>query len=312
MSLLAGAPVFSSTTKTAYVCARDVEYLATAMFWGALAFVTLLWPDGAAVRRVRALLVSAWCAGVAATGLALALDGAWIAQDEPSHAFEGRLLRAVLATDFGRAWAAKFLLWALAVVVLTALLREGRNAVESLPWRLGALAVGLAIMRIDGLTGHSGDTARPVIAELADLVHVLAISLWLGGLTVLVVGVLPRRDATELERVVPRYSTLAMGCVAAIVLSGSLMAYRLLTGFGQLTSTTWGHLLLLKSALLLVALAAAFASKTWVAHRLDFAVILRGESSIVRPFVLSVAAETALVMGVFGVAGFLATADIGR
>jgi copper transport protein len=59
-------------------------------------------------------------------------------------------------------------------------------------------------------------------------------------------------------------------------------------------------------------LVAAFGSKTWVAHRLDFAVILRGESSLVRPFVLSVAVETALAVSVLAVAGFLAAADLGR
>jgi copper transport protein len=311
-AILAGAPVFTSTTKTVYVVARDVEYLSGALLWGGLLFVSALWPAGADVRRVRVLLTAAWCTGLVATAGALVLEGAWIAQLGPSGALHGNVLRAVLKTDFGREWAAKLLLWFLAVVVLADVLRRGRHAVTTLPWRVGAFAVGLAVLRIDGMTGHAGDTPRPAIAEIADLVHLVALSAWIGGLAVLLSAVLPRRDVTELERIVPRYSTLAMLSVTAIVASGVLMAWRMLHGLGELTSTTWGHLLLLKVCLLGIVLAAAFASKTWVAHRLDFAVILRGEQALVRPFVLSVLAETAVVLTVVAVAGFLATADVGR
>jgi len=312
MSSLAGAAVFSSSANTAYVLARDAEYLAGALFWGGLTFISALWPEGASVRRVRVLLTAAWVAGAGAATAALALEGAWIAQRGPSGAWRTDVLSAVLKTDFGRAWSAKVLLWLLALVLLAQLLRGGSRGVTGLPWRLGLLAVGLASLRIDGLTGHSGDTRQPAIAELADLTHLVAITVWLGGLTMLVVGVLPRRHIGELERIVPQYSLVAMCAVAAVVFSGSVMAWRLLDNVGQLTSTTWGHLLLLKVGLLAVVLAAAFGSKTWVAHRLDFAVILRGESSLVRPFVLSVAAETVLAVSVLAVAGFLATADLGR
>ena len=311
-AVLAGAPVFSSTTKTVYVIARDTEYLCGALFWGGLAFLSGLWPAGASVRRIRMLLTAAWLGGTTATAAALALDGAWITQNGPGGALRSSVVRNVLHTDFGRQWACKFLLWLLALVLLAELLRGGSHIVTSLAWRVGAFAVGLATLRIDGLSGHSRDTRTPALAEIADLVHVMAISVWLGGLAVLVVGVLPRRDVDELARIVPKYSKLAMVSVGAVVASGTVLAWRLLGGIGQLTSTTWGHLLLIKLTLLAVVLAAAYGSKTWVAHRLDFAVILRGDRALVRSFVLSVAAETALVICVVAVAGFLATADPGR
>lgn len=311
-TVLAGAAVFSSSSKTTYVLARDTEYLSGAVFWGGLTFVSALWPTGASVRRVRQLLSAAWVAGAIATAAALALEGSWIAQRGPSAAWRAKVFSAVLQTDFGREWSAKLMLWMLALVLLVQLLRAGSRGVTNLPWRLGLLAVGLASLRIDGLTGHSRDTRQPAIAELADLTHLVAITVWLGGLTMLVVGVLPRRDVGELERIVPQYSLVAMFSVAAVVFSGSVMAWRLLANVGQLTSTTWGHLLLLKVALLAVVLVAAFGSKTWVAHRLDFAVILRGENGLVRPFVLSIAFETALAVSVLAVAGFLATADLDR
>jgi len=311
-AVLAGAPVFTSTTKTLYVIARDVEYLGTAMLWGGLAFVSVLWPAGASVAAARRLLGGAWLAGALGTVFALGLEGAWAAQLGPSSAFRSDVLRHILELPFGREWFAKLMLWILALVVLADVWRRGSAAVTTLPWRVGAVAVGLGMIRISGLTGHVQDTPRPTIAELADVAHLLAISLWLGGLAVLVVGVLPRRDPVELEQVVPRYSSLAMACTTVIVASGTVLAWRMLGGLGELTSTTWGHLLLLKVGLLAGVLAVAYASKTWVAHRLDFAVILRGEAAVVRPFVASVAAETAIVIAVVCIAGFLTTADVGR
>jgi copper transport protein len=311
-TVLAGAAVFQSTTKTTYVLARAAEYVGTTMFYGALAFVSLLWPAGAAVRRVRLLLGSMWVLGACGTVAALGLEGAWAGQKPVRAAYRSTVLKQVLNTDFGREWAAKALLWVLAVVVLADLLRRGERAASSLPWRVAGFAVAVATLRISGLTGHSRDTATSAVAQLADLVHLVAISLWIGGLAVMVLGVLPRRDTAELREVLPRYSALAMCCVVTVVASGAVLAWRIVGTLDGLTSTTYGHILIVKVGLLLAILGVAFGSKTWVAHRLDFAVVLPGETGIVRPFVLSIAAETTIVVLVLTVASFLVTADPGR
>jgi hypothetical protein len=70
--------------------------------------------------------------------------------------------------------------------------------------------------------------------------------------------------------------------------------------------------LITKLLLLAAVLAAAWCSKTWVAHRLDFAVVLRGDRAVIRPFVYSIAAETALVLLVLIAASLLVTANPGR
>lgn len=311
-TLLAGAAVFGSTTKTTYVLARAVEYAGTTLFYGGLAFVSLLWPDGARVRAVRVLLVTSWALGVVATLCAIGLEGAWAQQLPVSAAARGSVLTRVLNSDFGRQWSASALLWLLALVALSDLLRRGAAAVGSLPWRVGAGAVALGTLRIFGLSGHSRDTSDPVIAQLADIVHLTALSLWIGGLAMLLVGVLPRRNPDELRRVVPRYSTLAMASVAIIVASGSVLAWQVVGTVGAVTGTTYGHILLVKLGLLVLVLLAAYGSKTWVRHRLDHAVVLRGEAGLVRPFALSVAAETTLVLLVLAVASVLVTADPGR
>ena len=311
-AVLAGAAVFSSASKSSYVAARAVEFGATAVFYGGLAFIAALWPQGAAVARVRMFLGGVWLVGLLSTLAALALEGAWAQSTSVGGAVQNPVLRATLASDFGREWMAGALLWLLALVVLVALERGGADVVRGLPWRVSALAVGLAALRVVDLAGHARQTASPGLAQAADVVHLAAMTVWIGGLTMLLVGVLPRRDAAEMSHVVPRYSTLAMVSVGAVVVSGSLLAWELVGPAGNFTSTTYGHLLLLKIALLAVIGVAAFGSKTWVGHRLEAAVILRREASMVRPFIVSVATETALVLAVLAVASLVVTADPGR
>lgn len=318
-AVLAGAPVFESSTKTAYVLARAVEYGGTALFFGGLAFVALIWPAGGSNRAARRLLVTGWCVGAVATVAALGLEGAWATGRAASSALQLDVFRDVLATDFGRQWASLVLLWVLGVVVLADLLRRGEGAARSLAWRVGAGAVGLGALRTYGMTGHSKESAHPLVGQLADVVHVTAMTLWLGGLVMLLFAVLPRRVPDELAHVLPRYSNLAIGCVLAAVASGSVLVWSDLPDLHDLIATTYGHVLLVKFTVLALVLAAGFGSKTWVEHRLDFVVLLRGEGSItasaarlVRPAVLSVAAETGLLLLVLTVASVLVTAAPGR
>jgi len=304
---------------TAYAFARTFQYLGTAMLVGGLVFVALLWPAGADARGARRVLIAGWFVSTLATLAALGLGASWASGGSIGDALKRSVVEPALTSDFGRPWGVLVLLDVLMLVVLADLLRRGSTAPRSLPWRVGALAVSAGMLRVYGLTGHAKETAHPLVSQLADVAHLVAMAVWIGGLVMLLGGVLPRRRPDELGAVLPRYSMLALGSVCAAVASGTLLAWGLLGSIGDLVHTSYGHVLLLKLALLLVVLGAAYASKTWVEHRLDFVVLLRGEGSIVasapalvRPVVLSVAAETGLLALVLVVASFLVTADPGR
>lgn len=310
--VIASAPVFESTTKTVYILTRIADYVGTAVFLGGTVFVGALWPAGSRVASVRKVLLSAWVLAIGATAGAIGLEGAWINGTSVSTATHGAVLREVLATDFGREWGSKVLLWILAGVALADLLQRGETAARSLAWRVSTAAIGLGIVRVIGLTGHSHDTAHPVVAQVADLLHLGAMALWIGGLVMLLAGVLPARNRADLALVLPRYSLLALACVVTIVSSGLLMSWQLVGGFPALVHTTYGHLLLIKVVLLSAVMGAAYGSKNWVEHRLVFATVLRGDRLTVRPLVVSVATETVLVLLVLSAASFLVTASPGR
>jgi putative copper export protein len=193
-----------------------------------------------------------------------------------------------------------------------ALGRGGAEVVRK-PWFVvSAAAVGLALLRTLGLVAHATEGDLGAVGGIADLVHLVGVAAWVGGLVLLATVVLPRRRVDELRRVIPAYSRLAFVAIIAIVVAGTVMAWDLAGSFGALRTTEWGRLLLLKIALFAVVLVAAQLSKRWVLDRLGLALALRGHLVLVRPFVVSVAAETLLAAAVLGVASALVTTSPGR
>jgi cytochrome c oxidase assembly factor CtaG/putative copper export protein len=95
-------------------------------------------------------------------------------------------------------------------------------------------------------TGHAAATADHDLATSSLVVHVVAASLWVGGLVALLVCV--RADERVLATALPRFSNLALGCFVVVGLSGVLSAFIRL----GLTASTWvspyGALLAAKTA----------------------------------------------------------------
>jgi len=295
---------------TALAVARFVGHLATAGFFGGLVFVAALWPAGAGDRRTRALLSVAVIAGITSSLAGIGLQGASAAALPASAATRREVVRQALETHLGQLWAVRALLWVLAAVVLVAVLQGAESAVGSAGWRLGALAVGFGLLRASGMSGHAGDTARTGWSALADMVHLAGVTTWVGGLAVLLVGLLPRRQPAELAAVVPRFSRIAFGAVVAIAAAGTFLAWQLVGSVGGLVHTSYGRTLLVKLVVFALVLGVASRSRSWVAHRLSL--VASGTATTVRPFMYSVAAEVVLVLVVLGAAGVLVTASPGR
>ena len=110
-----------------------------------------------------------------------------------------------------------------------------------------ALAASLVLLLAPTLAGHAARAAggRP-ISVAVDLVHVGAAAFWIGGL--LQLALLLRRGYDE--RVVRRFSSLALVAVALIALTGLGRAVVELNAVSQLWSTGYGRTIVLKSVLL--------------------------------------------------------------
>ncbi|WP_406441849.1 copper resistance protein CopC/CopD [Streptomyces sp. NBC_01613] len=308
----AAVPEPSEAVHSAWVAVRWAGYLCLALFVGGLAFLALLWPQGAWDRRTRRVLTLSWITGLAASLLAPGLQGAYGAMGTLGDVLRPATYTDLLATEVGIVAACRVLMWVLAAIVLAALLQGGDRAARSPGWRVGTLAVGFGLLRTTSMTGHNSEGTHPGWGAVADLVHLLGVSLWLGGLTLLLLGVLPRRRPEELSSVLSGYSTLAGVSVAAIAAAGAVLTWQVVGSFGALFHTDYGRLLLLKLAVLAAVLLIAQRSRGWVRTRLDIAVLLRGDRATVRPFVHSVAAETGLVLVVLAATSLLVTSAPGR
>ncbi|WP_158412303.1 copper resistance CopC/CopD family protein [Ilumatobacter nonamiensis] len=127
------------------------------------------------------------------------------------------------------------------------------------PTRASAVAFagcGFAVVSFwfDGHTVSKG--WRPLHA-IANSVHVVAGSVWMGGLVAMAVVIWQRHrrgaPPRALELVV-RFSEVASIALGAVVVAGLVMAVSVLDSFGELTGTEWGQLLLLKSAAAVLAM----------------------------------------------------------
>jgi copper transport protein len=115
-----------------------------------------------------------------------------------------------------------------------------------------AAAMGLVVA--PPLAGHALASDRPVaLAFPADLIHTSAAAVWIGG--VLWLGLLAGRDR-DLRATGRRFARLALVAVAVLGASGVARAGAELTSIDQVTSTSYGQLLLVKTVLFGVLLGA--------------------------------------------------------
>lgn len=95
------------------------------------------------------------------------------------------------------------------------------------------------------LTGHAAGAAAHDLAVSSMLMHLTAVTIWAGGLLVLVA--VSGRIGIDLPRAAQRYSHLALWCFVITVVSGICAAWIRLNGPSELFTTPWGWVLTAKT-----------------------------------------------------------------
>jgi cytochrome c oxidase assembly factor CtaG/putative copper export protein len=136
----------------------------------------------------------------------------------------------------GRALAVQLLL----ALVLAAVARSTSTN------RGATLAAGLALLTLapPAFTGHSSASGSHDLAVASLLVHVLAASVWVGGLVALAWAA---AQGEGMRLAVPRFSVLAAWCFVAVGLSGVVNAGVRLGAVGPLFTSSYGVLVLAKT-----------------------------------------------------------------
>jgi copper transport protein len=132
----------------------------------------------------------------------------------------------------------------------------------------GMIAVAASFM----FDGHTVTAEPDLLARFAALVHVIAGGVWLGGLVVLADTLVARnRAGTHLDAATMglRFSRVATVAIVAVGAAGLALAWTIIDDPGDIVSTTWGRLLLVKVALVLVAGAIGAYNHFAVVPRMD-------------------------------------------
>jgi copper transport protein len=148
------------------------------------------------------------------------------------------------------------------------------------------------------VSGHPSASPIPLVTVVADMIHITAMSVWLGGLVMLVAFVLPRASATELGAIIPVWSRWATYAVAALVVTGVAQALVQIGSLEPLVTSTYGWLILAKLGLVGAVLGVASLSRNLVG---PIAARATGAVPRLRSLVLAEAVVAAVILGVTSV-----------
>jgi copper transport protein len=296
-----GAP---STTPTATINDTNVDpvvrtlipigkylgYVGLALVVGPVLVLALLWPHRLS-RRGPAKLV------YAGIGLIL-LSTLWALWLQAPYALGVGVfgvqmgdIRDVLGSTFGAVMLVRLGVILAAAVLLRPMLRGDGGESKADLALLGVL--GVAALATWPLTGHP--TASPVagVSVVVDAIHLASMSVWLGGLVMLVAFLLPRANERELGAILPIWSRWAATAVSALILAGVVQALIEVASFKGLVDSTYGVLILIKVGLAALVLAVAAYSRRLVRSK----TAETGPRTLRRPVYVELAI-TAVVLGV--------------
>jgi copper transport protein len=286
--------------------------------------------EDAFARRTSSILRIAWRTALLATLVSIPLQAS-VAAGIGLGEISGSTIGDVFSTRFGTV-----ALLRLGLLVFLALvwpfvrravgLQPSAPTREPVPASVGAAAVArrplwplllgipvaAALLLTIGLAGHAG-TLPPVALNItADLVHLLGVAVWLGGLIGLVLLAFPAtRGMPEPERVglmapvVSRFSDLAMVAVAVIVASGVLRGYLEIRSIDELTGSTYGVALLVKLAAFLPLLGLGAINNRWTKPRIERAASEGATSPQLSTLRRLVTVEVALGVVILGITAAL-------
>ncbi|MCX4771203.1 MULTISPECIES: copper resistance CopC/CopD family protein [unclassified Streptomyces] len=256
---------------TLYDIARYAAYAGFIVLAGGAAFVLACWQRGAGARPLQRLVVRGWMTLTAATLAMLLLRNPYTGSGKLADAFDLDGLKAVLDTKPGAALVSRLLLLGASALFIAVLFgayakREDEREKKDLTFGLaiGGAVIAAGIAGTWALAEHASTGIQPGIAMPVDVLHLLAVATWLGGLAALLVALYRTPDVTA--DAVRRFSRIAFGSVLVVAATGIYQSWRQLGSWSALTGTGYGQLLLVKVGLVAVLVGVASVSRRWTAR----------------------------------------------
>lgn len=175
-----------------------------------------------------------------------------------SSDYTNQLVFFMTELPVGQAW--------LAVVICAAVVTTMVFGLRNISGLAVPLVLALLSFVPQALIGHSASSADHVGAVNSLFLHITGASLWVGGIIVLVVvsGVLGKITAQTLQR----FSALAIFAFAGVAGSGIINAAIRITSWHDLLYSSYGQLILAKSAATIVLGVIGWMHRSWIIPRL--------------------------------------------
>ena len=265
--------------------ARAVHFAAMMMLEGAIVFRFLIADpicraaDGEELRALRGLLAwTVWLGlliGIVSGAAWLVLLAGRISNLTPAHALTQGVVWTVLTrTRFGETWQVRSIL---AVFVAASIFTFNRGSANSERWR-GAISIVLVAGLVGALAwaGHGAATPDAVgdVQLTADVLHLVAAGIWIGGLPPLTAVLVIAHRAGDAHSIsiaaeaTRRFSVLGVVSVLTLLTSGIVNTYVLAGSMPALVGTPYGRLLLIKIGLFIAMVLIAVINRQSLAPRL--------------------------------------------
>ena len=242
------------------VAFRWLSYLSTAALIGGLLFRRYVWlpavgsegSEALAETLFRKIALVALVVLGSANILGLLSQAGQVIEQTMAAPWNPALTRLLFDTRFGVLWLARTLFLFVLVIYSPSSKRHYAD------W--GQFAALIGIMATFSLNGHAAAEPAPALPVLGDLLHLVAASVWVGGLISFAGAMYALRELekgrrTEITAVlIPRFSNLAIASVGLLGVSGLYSAVLRVGSLAALSGTLYGRVLLVKSLLALPAL----------------------------------------------------------
>ncbi|MBQ1118666.1 copper resistance protein CopC [Streptomyces sp. B15] len=264
------------TVGALYGVGRYAAYAGFVLLIGGAAFVLMCSPRAASSRAVQRLTVTGWTTLAASTLALLLLRGPYTGSGRFADVLDLGALKDVVATKPGAALVSRLLLLAAAALFVSVLFgayarRGGEEAAQEEAARqrrdlryglsVGGTVVAAGLAATWAMAEHASTGIQAGVAMPVDVLHLLAVALWLGGLAALFC--LLRWGPAPTGTTVRRFSRLAFTCVTVLAATGLYQSWRQVGSWSALTGTSYGQLLMVKVLLVGVLVSVGWFSRRW-------------------------------------------------
>ena len=236
---------------------RWVTYLGVVLLIGGIGLLQAVRTDRLSPRSTLAL-IGGWAFATLGTLEGLIAYGPHVSGFKIYKAVDLSLLFETLTTQYGKMQLVRLVLLGLIGILIAIIQFRG-----TWWWKFGAWASLVGVTLTLSLAGHPVTTHPVVLSVGLDMLHMLAVSLWVGPLLIIVYdrNMWLAIDESTSAPSLRWFSRTAGFAVPVIVVTGVIQAWLMLDGFGHILDSRYGRTLIVKVCLVVVLIALGAVSR---------------------------------------------------